>query len=414
MLDAVIVGAGLAGLSAARHLALHGREVAVIEASDSVGGRVRTDRRDGLLLDHGFQVYNPAYPEAARVLDHAALDLRAFVPGVQARTARGPVRLGDPRRRPLWAPGALSPASGSLLGKARFAAYLLRTASSPAADILERPDSTTRAALADIVRDRTLIEAVLQPFLAGVFLEPDLATSRHFLDLVLRSFATGVPSVPAGGMQAIPEQLAAALPDGTVRLSTPVLGVAPGLVRTADGEIRARSVIVAADPGAAGRLLPGLDVPAGRSVTTWYFVADSPASALVDGEPVILVDRHGPVVNTVVLTHAAQSYASSGRVLVSASALGTHASAAVDHAIRTHLGLLYGVPTSGWDLVGRYPIGYALPAFEPPASVRKPVELSDGLIVAGDHRDTPSIQGAMVSGRRAAVTVLRAGRRLTA
>lgn len=414
MLDAVVVGGGLAGLAAARHLSVHGRQVAVIEAADTVGGRVRTDRRDGLLLDHGFQVYNPAYPEAARVLDHAALDLRSFVPGVQTRTSRGPVRLGDPRRRPQWAPGALAPGTGSLLGKARFAAYLLRTAMTPVPIVLSRPDSSARAALDHAVGDDDFVETVLRPFLAGVFLEPDLATSRHFLDLVLRSFASGTPSVPAAGMQAIPEQLAAALPAGTVRLATPALAVAPGVVRTPDGELRARAVIVATDPVTAGRLLPGIDVPTGRSVTTWYFLADCPAEALVDGEPVIVVDRQGPVVNTVVLTHAAPSYASGGRVLVSASVLGAHESSAIDHAVRAHLSLLYGVPTSRWDLVDRYAIPYALPAFDPPASVRRPVALADGLIVAGDHRDTPSIQGAMVSGRRAAAAVLRAGRRLAA
>lgn len=412
--DAVVVGAGLAGLSAARHLAVHGWDVIVLEASDAVGGRVRTDRFDGLLLDHGFQVYNPAYPEAARVLDHAALDLRPFAGGVQVRTPRGSHRLGDPRRHPAWAPGALSPATGSVLGKARLAAYLLRTAVTPVDRVLARPDGTAAAALREAVGDPVLVDTVLRPFLAGVFLEPDLATSRHFLDLVLRSFATGAPSVPAAGMQAIPEQLAAALPTGALRLRTPARSVAPGVVQTSDGEVRARTVIVAADPVTAGALLPGLDVPRGRAVTTWYFLADAPADALTGGQPVIVVDRHGPVVNTVVLTHAAPSYASDGRVLVSASALGFHQTGTMATAVRAHLGLLYGVPTTGWEQVGCYPIAYALPAFEPPASVRRPVHVADGIVVAGDHRDTPSIQGAMVSGRRAATAALRAGRRLAA
>jgi protoporphyrinogen oxidase len=412
--DAVVVGAGLAGLAAARHLAIHGWEVTVLESGDAVGGRVRTDRVDGLLLDRGFQVLNPAYPEAARVLDHAALDLRSFVPGVLVRTPRGAHHLGDPRRRPLRTPAALSPTTGSLLGKARLAAYLLRTAASPVERILARADETADAALREAVGDPVLIDTVLRPFLAGVFLEPDLTTSRHFLDLVLRSFAAGVPAVPAAGMQAIPEQLCAALPQGTVRLGTPVVSVRPGVVRTTDGELRARVVIVAVDPHTAGALLPGLDVPRGRAVTTWYFLADSAGRDLTGGEPVIVVDRQGPVVNTVVLTHAAPSYASDGRVLVSASALGSHTTAAMAAAVRAHLGLLYGVPTTAWEQVACYPIAYALPAFEPPAAVRRPVELADGLIVAGDHRDTPSIQGALVSGRRAASAALRSARRLAA
>ena len=80
--DAIVVGAGLAGLSAARQLAIHGVDVIVLESSNDVGGRVRTDRFDGLQLDRGFQLFNPSYPEAARVLDYEALDLKPFVPGV--------------------------------------------------------------------------------------------------------------------------------------------------------------------------------------------------------------------------------------------------------------------------------------------------------------------------------------------
>jgi monoamine oxidase len=54
--DVVVVGAGLAGLSCAKQLSGMGRRVILLEASDRVGGRVRTDVVDGLNLDHGFQV----------------------------------------------------------------------------------------------------------------------------------------------------------------------------------------------------------------------------------------------------------------------------------------------------------------------------------------------------------------------
>ena len=407
--DVVIVGAGLAGLAAARHLAIHGVDVVVLEVSDAVGGRVRTDRIDGLLLDRGFQLYNPAYPEPARVLDHDALMLRGFVPGLIAHSPDGPVRLGDPRRLPVWAPDAASRRSGSLAGKARFARYAWQVSRTPARRLEEQPDFPAEVALRSAGVDDAFLETVLRPFLTGVFLEDRLETSRRFLDLVLTSFVRGRPAVPSLGMQAIPEQLLAALPQGAVRLGVAARTIENGRVRTDDADVVGRCVVVAADPPAASALVPGLQVPAGRSVTTWYYLADGDPAALSEGRPVLMVDgqRRGPVINTVVMTHAAASYATGGRILVSASCLGTDTGTEQEARVRSHLVRLYGVGTGGWSSVAAYPIVYALPAMTPPLDTRRPVALSEALYVAGDHRDTASIQGAMVSGRRAAQAVLQ-------
>lgn len=403
--DVVVVGAGLAGLAAATHLARHGVDVTVLEAADHVGGRVRTDLIDGLRLDHGFQLYNPAYPEAARVLDHAALDLKALTPGVIALTDRGPTRLADPRRRPLWAPDALAPRSGHLAGKLRFARYAWDTARLPQRRRAERIDMPAEVALLSAGVDPRLLETVIRPFLSGVFLEDRLTTSRRFLDLVLTSFLRGTPSLPARGMQAIPEQLQDRLAPGTVRTETAVRQVRPGTVSTDEGDLRAQAVIVATDPRTAGSLLPGIAIPPGRDVTTWYYLADGDPAALTQGKATLVVDgrrSRGPVTNTVVLTHAAPTYASEGRTLVSASSLGLHPTAETEQAVRTHLAGMYGVGTARWELAGTYPIPYALPAMDVPLEIRRPVDLGDGLFISGDHRDTSSIQGAMVSGRRAA------------
>ncbi len=412
--EVIIVGAGLAGLSAARQLSIHGVDVLVLEGSDAVGGRVRTDRVDGLLLDRGFQLYNPAYPEAARVLDHAALDLRPLTAGVIVSTARRSIRLGDPRRKPGWAVDALAPSTGSLLSKARFAGYAWRASRTPARVIATTEDFTAEVALRSVGADDALLEHVLRPFLAGVFLESELATSRRFLDLVMTSFVRGRPAVPANGMQAIPEQLRDALPDGAVRCNAPVLAVSGTSVQLDGERITAAAVIVATDPSSAGHLCPAIDVPRGNGVTTWYHLADCEAAALTDGEPVLVVDaeRRGPVLNSVVMTHASSTYASEGRVLVSSSVLGTGHDSQDERLIRSHLATLHRVDTQGWEPVANYPIPYALPAMLPPFEISRPVDLGDGLFVAGDHRDTSSIQGAMVSGRRAADAVRqRFGRR---
>lgn len=406
----VVVGAGLAGLAAARHLTHHGVDVTVFEGSDGVGGRVRTDLVDGYRLDRGFQLYNPAYPEGARVLDHGALDLRPFVAGARIVVGHGGRRrvdrVADPRREPSWAVPTLMARIGSPVSTARFGAYVVSRAVRSAQSLRSDPDVTSAEALRRAGADPALMERVLRPFLSGVFLESELATSRRFLDLVLKSFVRGTPGVPAKGMQRIPEQLAAGL---DVRLGHRVASVSAGAVDIVDGDVhRAEAVIVATDPSTAARLIPEISAPAANSVTTWYYRPACAPEDLADGQGVLVLDGdgRGPLVNTVVLTHSAPDYAPPGGALVSASALGVREAPGDEKAVREHLEWLYGVPTKGWELIASYPIPYALPAMPVPLAIRKPVRTPNGVYVAGDHRDTSSIQGALVSGRRAAQALL--------
>lgn len=390
----LVVGAGLAGLSCARAVQAAGRTVRVLEAADAVGGRVRTDAVDGLLLDRGFQVHNTGYPQARRQLDHAALDLRGFAPGALVRVGQRLHRVGDPRRLPGWLPATLGAPIGSPAGKLALGLVAARAATVPVRRLLAAPETTAAHALRRRGVNGDVLDRFVQPFLSGVVLDPQLRTSSRFVDLVLRSFARGTQCVPAAGMGAIPRQLAEGL---DVRLGEQVSAVSPG---RADGN-RARVVVVATAAPAAAALLPGLPVPAMNGVTTHYLLAPEPPVA----EPAIVLDGEGggPVSSSVVLTNAAPSYAP-GRVLVSASVV--HGDPG-EPAVRQHLQRMYGVPTDGWAHVARYDVPAALPDMRPPmGDLRRPVRLREGLYVCGDHRDTGSIQGALASGRRAATAVL--------
>jgi len=396
--EVVVVGAGLAGLACARHLSRAGVEVTVLEAEDVVGGRVRTDVVDGMLLDRGFQVHNTGYPEAQRVLDHEALDLRTFTAGALIRYGDRLHRVGDPRKAPTWAPGTVLSPIGSLKDKVLIAKLAAEAGLHSPDTLLYRPETTTYDALRARGLSDTVIDRFFRPFLSGVFLEDRLSTSSRFFDLVWRSFVRGSQCVPAGGMGAMPAQLARGL---DVRLATPVDRVAAREVRTGGELLTPRAVVVATAAPAAGRLLPGLDVPAGSSVTTHYHLASEPPVR----EPAIVLDGEGsgPVANTVVLTNAAPSYAP-GRHLISSSVVSGDAS---EPAVRAHLSRLYGVDTAGWEHVAGYDVRDALPVQGPPMGrFRKAVRLEPGLYVCGDHRDSSSIQGALVSGRRAATAVL--------
>ena len=110
----------MAGLTCAKVLRERGAEVAVFEASDGIGGRVRTDEQNGFLLDRGFQVYFTSYPVAGRHLDYETLDFRGFDPGVIVCRGQQKSVLSDPLRDPkALVPSLLSDAA--ILGDVRSA-----------------------------------------------------------------------------------------------------------------------------------------------------------------------------------------------------------------------------------------------------------------------------------------------------
>ncbi len=403
--DVVVVGAGLAGLACAKRLVERGAGCQVLEAADAVGGRVRTDVVDGFRCDRGFQLINPSYPVLPRVVDVDALQLEEFVPGVAVAGGRGLKLLLDPRRRP---DGLLATLRSGYVSPVEVAALGAWVAPSlgPVGRLL-RSDDRTLAESLDRARVDGPLRRVLESFLTGTLADDTGGTSATFVRLLLRSFLLGTPGVPAAGMQALPDQVADGLP---VRLGTRVEGLdrAGGgwTVRTDDGEVRARAVVVATDPTTAGRLT-GLRVPAMRGLATWWFsTPDAPAATSV-----LHVDEHGtasgPVVNAAVVSHAAPTYAPAGQHLVQASTLLSPGSTPTESQVRAHLTRILRTSTARWDVVTVHRVPHALPVLAPPLDARQEVDLGDGLFVAGDHRDTASIQGAFVSGRRAATEALR-------
>jgi phytoene dehydrogenase-like protein len=409
VVDVAIVGAGLAGLACARELVLRGHSPIIVDAADAVGGRVRTDAHEGFLLDRGFQVLLTAYPEAQRVLDYAALDLRAFIPGALVRTRGGLARVGDPLRRPQDAPATLRAPVGTLFDKLRVAALKLDVARGSVDDLLLRKETSTLQALRDRGFSERMIDGFLRPLFAGVLLDPDLGTSSRVFEFTFRMLGGGDTAVPAHGMQAIPEQLAAGLPDGTIRLRSPVSGVAPSSVTLIDGEVlSADAVVVATDEPAARALLPAALPPRrGWSVGCLYFAAAAPP---VD-EPILVLDGDGtgPVNNLCVPSAVSPHYAPAGQALVSASVLQpalTLDDGALEAAVRAQLTGWFGPQVARWRHLRTDRIAHA----QPPQTTLDPPHRSSrtgaGIYLAGDHRDTASIDGALLSGRRAAEAVI--------
>ncbi|HEX6887099.1 MAG TPA: FAD-dependent oxidoreductase [Candidatus Nanopelagicales bacterium] len=408
--DVVIIGAGLAGLHAAVLLTQAGVAVRVLEAGGRVGGRVASDVADGATVDHGFQLYNPAYPEGRRALRTERLDLRPLRAGVDVALPQGRVaRVEDPRRAPAGLLASLRAAASGSVGRpwelAAFAAYVAGCAAASPQRLAHRPDVALGDALAAAGVRGAVLDRLVQPFLSGVLGETGLATARRVADPLLAAFGRGTPSLPAAGMAALPADLAERLPGGVVSLHTPVHSLAAGSVTTDDGAVRARVVVLATDAPAAAALVPSLDVPAMRSLTTWWFTS----RGLEPGRhPRLVVDGGGApwLANVAVVSDAVPGYAPPGLALVAASAVGHLPDAAAAARARREAAALVGLNASELTEVARHPIRNALPAFVPPTRVPLPVDLGDGLVVIGDHRQGPSIQGALASARRGADAAL--------
>lgn len=406
--DVLVIGAGLAGLRCASVLAATGHTVTVWEADDGVGGRVRTDIVDGFRCDRGFQILNPAYPELLRAVDVSALHLQAFDPGVAIRQTDGATAWVHPLRAPRRLPrmlidGGLRPRD--MVSLARWAAPALR----PRALTAAHRDTSLAEGL-NRTKVGGLARTVVERFLAGVLLEDDGSTSNAFTLLLARMFALGVPGLPADGMQALPELLAAPIAE-RIELHRRVTGMARDgkswVVTDGEGTVRARHVVVATDPRTAAALT-STPAPAMKGVVTDWWAADAvppgPAMLWVDGRPKMA----GPVVNTAIISKAAPSYAPPGRHLIAASALlGTNQSPPPEAVIRAHAADILGADATGWSPVVRHVVTDALPVQPSPLRVRRPVRTPEGLWVCGDHRDTASIQGALVSGRRVAEAIAR-------
>ncbi|QDY76417.1 FAD-dependent oxidoreductase [Streptomyces qinzhouensis] len=435
--EVIVVGAGVAGLSAALALTAAGVGVSVLEAADRPGGRMTTEETDGFRLDRVGRFLSTSHRELHRLPALSALTLRPFAPGVLVHGDGRLHRTGEvvrrrssaavpyPRARTdrsdpsdthgAWAGrrgvgGALTVARALAsaprpLDEALLGASLARLAGMSAARLAARPERPAAEALAARGLPARTLGGFLRPLLSALLCDPELTTSSRCADLVLRSFARGRLCVPEGGSGAIPDLLAAALPPGTVLTGVRVKEASINRVSTEEyGELSCRALVLATGAREAAELLPGLRVPDFHPVT---LVHHSAPEAPATGAALVLdADRTGPVAHTSVMSAVDPTRAPEGRALITSVVLGTPP-ARPDTAVRAQLARMYGMPTDDWELLAVHRTPDAVPAMPAPHDPRRRVRVLSGLYVCGDHRDTSTVQGALRSGRRAAQEVLR-------
>ena len=405
-LPVLIVGAGLSGLACAVTLHEAGIPVQVFEASDGVGGRVRTDLVDGFLLDRGFQVYLSAYPEAGKLLDLEALNLHPFEPGALVFDGSNIHRVMDVFRRPTtMIESALAPV-GTFMDKVRVALLRFRSLGSSETEIAARPDQQTKSFLQKFGFSENMIEGFFSAFYGGIFLERDLRTSSRMFEFTFKMFSQGSATLPATGMGAIPLQLAKRLPPQTIRIHSAIASATPDTLSLPSGEeILGSQVVIATQTPQTARLVPGFAAkePAWRSVTNVYFHTEK--SPLSEAIIALNTSGEGQVNNVCVISDVAPGYAPKDRSLISVSLLGIHKNSDIPNAVKEELYSWFGEQTRDWKHLRTDLIKHALPEQGP--GLKSPGYLFiDGMHICGDHTSSASIEGAITSGIKTAEAII--------
>ena len=407
--DVIIIGGGLAGLSCAITLEKKGISYLLLEASDEIGGRVRTDQASGFLLDRGFQVFSTAYPEAKRLLDYAALNLHHFSPGAVIRFGGKWHRLLDPFRHPFTAIQTLVTPIGTCSDKIRVARFRHRVLSGTIRELFNRPETSTLKHLQKFGFSRPMIDRFFRPFLAGIFLDPELQTSSRMTEFIFRMFASGHSSLPAKGMGAIPQQLRSYLSPNTMQTQVRVTSIHKTTVKVESGEtFSARAIVVATDGPSAAQLIPSLTPTPYRSVTSLYFATPEPPYRgpylLLNGEGV------GPINNLCVVSQVAPSYSKISRQLVSIAVVHDTPQSQnhLKSQVQNQLQEWFGVQARDWEHIRTSTIKAAQPrqAVPCPTPLSFQPHIGNGVFICGDFCTTGTIDGALFSGRRAAEEVL--------
>ncbi|MGB2129463.1 MAG: NAD(P)/FAD-dependent oxidoreductase [Flavobacteriaceae bacterium] len=403
--EVIIIGGGIAGLSAAVTLQNKGINFQLLESSDRVGGRIKTDIIDGFRLDHGFQVLLTAYPEAKQLLDYDALNLKAFAPGSLLLYKNGKKDvLGDPFRDFSTFFPTLFSKAGTTKDKMKVLQLKNRLSAMSVEAIFQQKEMSTKQVLSkEYGFSQQIISQFFTPFFSGIFLEKNLSTSRRMFDFVFKMFGEADTAVPNLGMEEIPKQLKASLPNKAIRTSAKVVKVERQEVHLSDGSTySAPHIIVATE---ATSLVGELTKVKKRFESTqhMHFVTKN---LPIQKKMIALNTASKRLVNNLcVIDKIAPAYSSNGQHLVSMSIVGNQklTGIALEQAIKKEMTPHFGTAVADWELLHKRTVKYALPNQKNVRNQLKKgsLEIQKGLYVAGDHQLNGSINAAMKAGREA-------------
>lgn len=408
--DVVVIGAGIAGLTCVRFLHQNHINFLLFEADERIGGRIKTDRKDGFILDHGFQILQTAYPAALEELDYSNLGLCSFAPGTVIRVKDKFHTVADPLRRPADLLKTLAAPIGTLGDRLRLLRLAKQVIDTKLEDLFGEPELETINYLQQRGFSELMINRFFSPFFGGACLDRNIRTSNHVFLYILKMFASGDAALPELGMDQIPKQLARHLPEESVLTGSKVIAVEPGRVQLESGRIITAKAVVVATEGSEAKMLLGRSQRENNSVGETCFYFSSDRASWHSSYLVLNGNEEGPINNLAFPSMVSPSYAPPGKSLISVVALD-NSNAHVDdlfQAVQSQLKNWYGNEVNNWSHIATYGIPHALPEQLPPTGDPTKVEpmVGDGIFICGEYGSLPAIQWALFSGKKAARAVV--------
>lgn len=400
-----IIGAGISGLIAAQVLENFGYAPVLIEATDRVGGRVKTDIVANYQLDHGFQVLLTAYPAAKKYLDFEALELQYFLPGAAIFIKGSQKTIGDPLRDASLILPTLFSGIGSIVDKFKILKLNLELKKTTVDDIFAKAEKSTYQYLVDFGFSEEMITKFFKPFFTGIFLEDKLETSSCMFEFVYKMFGEGAAALPKAGIEAIPQQLKANLKQSTFMFNTKVNRVKENCIILEDGtEIESQYTIIATEASGMISNLNNQQME-WKSCDTLYYETNA---RTIDKPLIGLITDKDALINNIFFYKSLETKLAGAKELLSVTVVKKHKLNEKDlqAKIEQELKELCGVKTIRF--IKQYTIAKALPKMDNLQYEMSPSEtkLSHRIFLAGDTQLNGSLNAAMIAGERAALGVL--------
>ena len=398
-----IIGAGISGLTAAVFLNKNGFEVQILEASDRAGGRIKTDIINGFQLDQGFQVLLTEYPETKALLNYEKLNLKRFLPGATVLYDGGQFQIADPFRRPSALFATLFAPVGSLKDKLNTFFLKNKLVKIEVQDIFNQPQNDTVSQLKKYGFSQKMIDRFYKPFFSGIFLENNLKTSSNMFDFVMKMFSQGDAAIPELGMEEIPKQLVAMIPENTIHYNVKVTSIENNRIICENGKIfQSDKIIIATEAtGFASNYIPKSKQNFNQ-VTNVYFEANVAPTK----KAVVVLNASNTkkwVNNLTVMTNISKKYAPENKVLIAVSLNGIPEinDETLAENMKTELKTWYGNQVNDWKMIKTYRIKYALPNQDCVSNElsESDIKINENLLICGDHLLNGSINAAIKSGR---------------